>query len=553
MKVAFNHKRTFFLLSLFVIAFSVAWTNADLKSNETRYSGKYAKTSCESSSCRRHKAFKQQRPHIAANSIWVHTGPDGKLVYKSTDRGDKIMDFSSAGFMGGGIAFPDPPVVITLAPVAGDNSMLIQQAIDQVSSMKMINGYRGTILLKPGVYDCSQTLKIEASGVVLRGSGSRPTGTIINMTGGPHNGISIKGNVRSQTVSDPVAITDHYVPSGTSAFSVSSAAGFKAGDSIRIVKPVTESWIRFMGMDHLVRDGKNQTWISGDIPVERTIKSISGNKIMVDIPLTDNYDATYLDPAGTQVVKVASVGEISRIGIEELRIVAPAQSLTINESHHRAFSISGSSDCWAKNIEIFNTVNSVSVTGRRITIDHVNITHEKPTIGAAKPADLNGSGPQILFNQCNISGDNLFFFATGAKVSGPVVLLNCTFNGNGWVQPHQRWATGVLIDNCHVPNGGIDFMNRGEMGSGHGWAIGWSVAWNCTARSFLNQQPPGAANWVIGSVGEKQRKAMPFDSVPLLPEGIYDAHGTYVRPGSLYLAQLAERLGTSAVKNIGYE
>ncbi|MCH5687720.1 hypothetical protein LWM68_27710 [Niabella sp. W65] len=69
------------------------------------------------------------------------------------------------------------------------------------------------------------------------------------------------------------------------------------------------------------------------------------------------------------------------------------------------------------------------------------------------------------------------------------MLLNCTFSGNGWIQPHQRWATGLLIDGCKVPDGGIDFMNRGEMGSGHGWSVGWAVAWNCVAKSYLNQQP----------------------------------------------------------------
>jgi len=99
------------------------------------------------------------------------------------------------------------------------------------------------------------------------------------------------------------------------------------------------------------------------------------------------------------------------------------------------------------------------------------------------------------------------------------------------------------------------------MGSGHGWAIGWAVAWNCKAKSFLNQQPPGSANWVIGSTGEQQKKSMPGSGQgtgisyndSLLPEGIYDSHGTAVTPQSLYLAQLYERLGKQALINIGYK
>jgi hypothetical protein len=45
---------------------------------------------------------------------------------------------------------------------------------------------------------------------------------------------------------------------------------------------------------------------------------------------------------------------------------------------------------------------------------------------------------------------------------------------------------------------------------------------------------------------------MPFNKEPVVPEGIYDLPGKKVTPGSLYLAQLSERLGKQALKNIGY-
>src|SRR6187431_1230390 len=108
----------------------------------------------------------------SARSQWVYPDETGKLIYKTLEKGDKIMDFSHAGYMGGGVSIPSVPVKITLSPSAGDNSVVIQKAIDEVSKMKMINGFRGTVLLKPGTYDCENTLKINASGVVLKGSGS---------------------------------------------------------------------------------------------------------------------------------------------------------------------------------------------------------------------------------------------------------------------------------------------------------------------------------------------------------------------------------------------
>ncbi|HYJ37551.1 MAG TPA: hypothetical protein VEV87_03005 [Chitinophagaceae bacterium] len=485
-------------------------------------------------------------------SQWVYPGKDGKLIYKSTENGDRILDFSYAGYMGGGVSIPSPLVKVELSPLQGDNTDAIQKAIDDVSKLKVVNGFRGTVLLKGGIYNCERTININTSGVVLRGSGPGEKGSVINMTGKPHLCISARGNVKTITVGEPTTITDAYVPSGTHSFKVASTAGLRTGDTIRITKPVTDAWVNFMGMDKMVRNGKPQTWITGEINIERVIRKIDGNKITVDVPLTDNYDAKYLNPPGTSVSKISSTGELSQIGIENLRIKSSAQSVTISEGHHRAFTMSGIADSWARNIDVFNTVNSISVTGKRITVEQVNVQHDVPTIGAAKPADLNGSGVQLLFNKCTITGDNLFFFGTGAKVSGPVVLLNCVFRGNGWIQPHQRWATGLLVDNCHVPDGGIDFMNRGSMGSGHGWAIGWAVAWNCKAKSYLNQQPPGSANWVIGSSGQKQKRAIPFDSIPYLPEGIYDAYELPVAPQSLYLAQLEERVGKKGVQNIGY-
>lgn len=43
-----------------------------------------------------------------AQSEWVYAGSDGKLVYKMTPAGDRIMDFSSTGYMGGGVAVGRP-------------------------------------------------------------------------------------------------------------------------------------------------------------------------------------------------------------------------------------------------------------------------------------------------------------------------------------------------------------------------------------------------------------------------------------------------------------
>jgi hypothetical protein len=73
------------------------------------------------------------------------------------------------------------------------------------------------------------------------------------------------------------------------------------------------------------------------------------------------------------------------------------------------------------------------------------------------------------------------------------------------------------------------------------------------SKSYVNQIPPGTCNWVIGSKGESTPLRRPFNqSGPTLPVGIFDSHNTQVAPQSLYLAQLKERLGESALQAIGY-
>src|SRR4051812_36143933 len=86
-----------------------------------------------------------------ATSEWVHPGPDGKLAYKTTPAGDRIMDFSYAGYSGGGVALPDVPAKQTVKPGGGeDDTAAIQAAIDAVAAMPLENGFRGAVQLGPG-------------------------------------------------------------------------------------------------------------------------------------------------------------------------------------------------------------------------------------------------------------------------------------------------------------------------------------------------------------------------------------------------------------------
>jgi hypothetical protein len=149
---------------------------------------------------------------------------------------------------------------------------------------------------------------------------------------------------------------------------------------------------------------------------------------------------------------------------------------------------------------------------------------------------------------------------TQSEVSGPIVALNFKSTEQAGIGPHQRWAVGLLTDNASLPNApnnpdggatGISYSDRGNHGSGQGWAMGWGVAWNVTTPFLVVQQPPGAQNWCIGCVGSEVT-AVEAGSGKTVPNGVFDSPGAKVTPNSLYLAQLCDRLGPAALVNIGY-
>jgi hypothetical protein len=198
----------------------------------------------------------------------------GKLEYTEDSRGNRLPDFSHVGYHSGERSIPHVPVKITLEPGSGDDTRRIQDALENLGTLPPDKtGHRGALLLKLGEYRVEGTLSINYSGIVLRGEGDGPDGTVIIATGydnykykrtlikvGPkpdtlephtsHRYATATGQIKLFTDSKQT-IVDAYVPVGSCSFEVSSASNYKSGDKIVVYRPSTADWIHFIGCDQL--------------------------------------------------------------------------------------------------------------------------------------------------------------------------------------------------------------------------------------------------------------------------------------------------------------
>ena len=107
-----------------------------------------------------------------------------QLTYAVAPNGDRIPDYSYCGYMASEQPIPDAIVRVIVPLKSGDATLRIQSALDYVATLPPgKDGIRGAVLLNRGLYQVNGNLKINASGIVLRGSGMGINGTTLFATG----------------------------------------------------------------------------------------------------------------------------------------------------------------------------------------------------------------------------------------------------------------------------------------------------------------------------------------------------------------------------------
>lgn len=468
----------------------------------------------------------------------VFKGKDGKMAYTADGQGNRIPDFSYAGYMAGEKAIPTATVKIVVPLVEGDATPYIQRAIDMVSAMHPgKDGLRGAVLLEKGTYQVAGTLKIATSGVVIRGSGMGADGTRIFATGLDRIGVIRILGKDDKIQESAIAITDTYVPVNAMQLTLANAGTFKVGDRITIQRPSTKEWIEILKTVEFGGGESALGWKPGtrDIFWDRKITAINGSTITFDAPITTALDAKF---GGATVAKYKWDGRINQVGIENLKLESDYHKDNIKDEYHRwtAICIENAEDAWVRQVVFEHFAGSavnVLAGAKKITVEDCKSLAPISEIGGERRNTFLTTGQQTLFQRL-YSENGYHDFAVGFCAAGPNVFVQCQsylpFSFSG---AYDSWASGVLFDIVNIDGQALSYLNRGQDGQGAGWSAANSVFWQCSAARVDNYQPPTAQNWAFGTWAQ------------FAGNGYWDMSNEQIQPRSLYYAQLKDRLGNS--------
>lgn len=498
-------------------------------------------------------------------SAIVHFDEKGKLQYVADANQNRVIDFSYAGYKNSNEKIPFlTNIITTLAPVLGDNTGAINNAIQAAAAIAPnANGFRGVIMLTAGHYEIKGTVILNVSGVVLRGAGSDTSGTVFMATGdAPHQrtvllvggGTIAKWKKLGEAQTN---VTTPFVQVGSMAFMVKDAAGFAVGDAIVVYHPSAQAWITAVGNGGVADAAP---WMPGKIDIEmyKKITAINGNTISIESPVTNHLD---LSLSQSFIYKVDKATMKSLIGIENIRIDIQNWDKELEDENHawQGLQMNDIENSWAKNVVALHFGQSGFKCGTAacITFDSCQALVPVAQLSGSQRDNfqVNKWSSNILMTQCYATKARHAFEVSGTSSATGIVFHRCvSVDATNPSEGHFHWPTGLLYD-CFKDDGNetdvvLGLYSRGSLGSNHGWSAAHSVVWNCDVRRtaqpngiVICQQPPTAQNYVIGGYGEVNIKnAIRFKQYPLgYVEGFNNT--AKLMPESLFEQQLCDRLG----------
>lgn len=468
------------------------------------------------------------------------------------DKMPDCMDYSYCGYHASNDTLPLGQVrAYVEAREGADMTGAIQQAIDYVSAQPIGNdGLRGVVLLGPGVFEVTDRLAIEASGVVLRGSG-RDVTTLCKRGVDRGSLLRIEGRQDCSYSADTMWV-DAYVGLGTRSLHLRGGALPQVGQEVEIVRQCTWPWIDRMncriyggGLDALA-------WKPGDVELHwhRTVTSVGDGTLTFDAPLTMEFDplerGDYLDnkkklheqelvsPCYVRVV--IDRGRISESGIENMTIDSDYDVCNPHDENHcwTGISIEHATDCWVRQVNFRHLAGSAVVmqpSAQRITVENCMCFDPVSEDAGLRRTSFYIMGQQCLVQRC-LTRDSRHSFVTGFCAAGPNAFVQCEAQrATSYSGGLDSWACGTLYDIVEIDGHDLVLKNVGQDNNGAGWVSAASTCWQCSAAEVHCYAPDEAnRNRAYGIWAQ-------FSG-----DGQWESSNSHVQPRSLYYAQLALRL-----------
>ncbi len=465
----------------------------------------------------------------------VFVAKGGNLIYTPDSLGNRIVDFSYCGYMASKQPIPDVSVKVTVPLKSGDATLRIQSALDYVANLPVDrNGFRGAVLLEKGTYHISGTLKMNASGVVLRGTGMGKEGTILFADGTDRATLIIVSGKGDRKVGMPTTITSSYVPVNATKIPVANMADFKIGDNVMIHRPCTDKWIDVMGTRSFGGGLSALGWKSDQLDIywDRKIVAKDGDSLVLDAPLTIALDKKY---GGGTIAKYTWPGRISQVGIENLSCVSAYDHSNPKDEAHRwmAITMNNIEDGWVRRIQFEHFAGSavdLLSTTKRITVEDCKSLDPISEIGGQRRYTFWTSGQQTLFQRL-YSEHGYHDFAVGYCAPGPNAFVQCQSHESlSYSGAISALTSGVLFDVIRLDGQALSYKNLGQDEQGAGWNTLNSVFWNTFAGRVDCYKPPTAENYAFGTWAQFQG------------DGYWSESNNWITPRSFFYAQLQQRL-----------
>ena len=380
--------------------------------------------------------------------------------------GNRMPDFSVTGFQSSNVEIPFVDIYtlrLEPDPLGGDDTARINAAIRTIGERTETdeNGFRGVVHLAPGTFRVSgassNAIQLHSSGVVLRGSGQGPDGTVIlhtNRAGsfGMNNAITIQmGRTAGDAVRlhGAVDVLPGFYPIGSNTVRVTDVSGFNVGEQIMIRRGVTPGWTAFINQAIAGPNlaGRGGEWGTGDgnISMERTIAAIDPATNTITFYGTLVHALNVPFEADATVSRIDESLRTMNVGIENMRLISnfdPADG-RLSEFHPAtAIRVQGTRNGFVRDVTTLHySYATVNVSSRASDITVLNSTSLDPVVNdgsGRRYAFVVDDGKSTLMDG-NYSQYARFCFVTNSNIAGPVVFLD-SLSENNTVGPetHHR-------------------------------------------------------------------------------------------------------------------